>query len=160
MTQNDFRVYNLVFTSIGTMVCHVNVSKSPGDSIIFYTTCSSLHHEEMIKTHLLPVVAVEYSGCFKQVLTACEESVKYCSIVYLSVVTNYIKVIKVWDIDTGMKVFEFCNVHDESPITTIMLDDTGKKLVTGGQDGKIKIWNYNNGSCVRIMDKGIICSFF
>ena len=62
--------------------------------------------------------------------------------------------IKIWDIDTGAKVFEFCNVHDESPITTIMLDDTGRKLITGGQDGKIKIWNYNNGSCIRIMDKG------
>lgn len=97
----------------------------------------SLHHEEMIKTHLLPVVAVDYSKCFKQVLTACEESV-----------------IKVWDIDTGMKVFEFCNVHDGHPITTITLDDTGRKLITGGQDGKIKVWNYNNGSCIRIMDKG------
>ena len=64
--------------------------------------------------------------------------------------------VKVWDIDTGMKVFEFCNVHGDSPITTIMLDDSGRKLVTGGQDGKIKIWNYNNGSCIRIMDKGII----
>jgi len=66
------------------------------------------------------------------------------------------QVVKVWDIDTGMKVFEFCNVHNDSPITTIMLDDSGRKLVTGGQDGKIKIWNYNNGSCIRIMDKGII----
>lgn len=59
-----------------------------------------------------------------------------------------------WDIDTGMKIFEFCNAHDTYPITTITLDDTAKKLITGGQDGKIKLWNYNNGSCVRIMDKG------
>ena len=66
----------------------------------------------------------------------------------------YFKVIKVWDIDTGMKVFEFCNAHDGHPIATITLDDTGRKLITGGQDGKIKVWNYNNGSCIRIMDKG------
>ena len=65
------------------------------------------------------------------------------------------KVIKVWDVDTGMKIFEFCNVHDGHPITAIALDDTGRKLITAGQDGKIKIWNYNNGSCIRIMDKGI-----
>ena len=64
------------------------------------------------------------------------------------------QVVKVWDIDTGMKVFEFCNAHSGDPITTITLDDTGRKLITGGQDGKIKVWNYNNGSCIRIMDKG------
>ena len=66
----------------------------------------------------------------------------------------HIKVIKVWDSETGMKVFEFCNVHDGHPITTMTLDDLGRKLITGGQDGKIKVWNYNNGSCIRIMDKG------
>jgi len=54
-----------------------------------------------------------------------------------------------------MKIFEFCNAHDEYPITSIALDDTGRKLITAGQDGKVKIWNYNNGSCIRIMDKGM-----
>ena len=64
--------------------------------------------------------------------------------------------IKVWDIDTGMKISEFCHVHDTSPITTVTMDDSRKKLITGGQDGKIKIWNHNNGSCIRILDKGIL----
>ena len=36
---------------------------------------SGIHHEKMIKTHLLPVVAVEYSECFKQIITAGEDSV-------------------------------------------------------------------------------------
>ena len=68
--------------SLLTIACRLIKYPSDTDSIMFYTTCSSLHHEEMIKTHLLPVVAVEYSKCFKQVLTACEESVKYHSTVY------------------------------------------------------------------------------
>ena len=66
------------------------------------------------------------------------------------------KVVKVWDIDTGIKVFKFFNAHNGGSITTITLDDTGRKLIMGGQDGKIKVWNY---SCIQTMDKGsYLCS--
>lgn len=33
---------------------------------------------------------------------------------------------------------------------------TPLRVVTGGQNGKIKVWNYNNGQCVRVLDKGDI----
>lgn len=55
-----------------------------------HTTCSSLHHEEMIKTHLLPVVAVDYSPCFNQVLTGCEESVLQQYIIKYQLLLTYI----------------------------------------------------------------------
>lgn len=28
------------------------------------------------------------------------------------------------------------------------------RLITGGRDGCIRIWNYNNGHCLRTMMKG------
>ena len=26
--------------------------------------------------------------------------------------------------------------------------------MTGGDNGKIQVWNYNNGQCIRVLDKG------
>jgi len=30
------------------------------------------------------------------------------------------------------------------------------RLITGGRDGLIKIWNYNNGHCLKVLQKGKI----
>ncbi len=32
-------------------------------------------------------------------------------------------------------------------------DDSGKRLITGGRDGLCKIWNFNNGHCLKILKK-------
>ena len=32
-------------------------------------------------------------------------------------------------------------------------DDTGRRLITGGRDGLCKLWNFNNGHCLRILRK-------
>lgn len=32
-------------------------------------------------------------------------------------------------------------------------DDSGRRLITGGRDGTCKIWNFNNGHCLRILKK-------
>lgn len=29
------------------------------------------------------------------------------------------------------------------------------RLVTGARNGTIKLWNYNNGQCIRSLDKGM-----
>ena len=35
-----------------------------------------------------------------------------------------------------------------------------RRVVTGGQNGQIKVWNYNNGHCVCMLDKGIhVCMY-
>ncbi len=28
------------------------------------------------------------------------------------------------------------------------------RVVTGGQNGRIKVWNYNNGQCVHVLEQG------
>ena len=92
--------------------------------------------------------------------------------------------VKVWDIFTGRAVFEFKTEDSGGRtksqeaidgISAIEIDKSGKRLVhilssldntmechymctsrlvTGTQNGQLKLWNYNNGHCIRILDKG------
>ena len=32
-------------------------------------------------------------------------------------------------------------------------DDTGRRLITGARDGTCKIWNFNNGHCLKVLRK-------
>jgi WD40 repeat protein len=61
--------------------------------------------------------------------------------------------IKLWDIETGRDIFEFSNAHGDQIVTCMTFDDSGKRLITGGRDGLCKIWNYNNGHCLKILKK-------
>ena len=31
-------------------------------------------------------------------------------------------------------------------------DPSGRRLITGGQDGSLKIWNFNNGACLNVLE--------
>lgn len=88
------------------------------------------------------------------------------------------QVIRVWDFDTGRLVSEFGSTH---AVTCMTFDLTGRRytqigsrnvlllhkhpvkltfyrLITGGRDGCLKIWNYNNGQCLKTLKKGeILC---
>ena len=55
--------------------------------------------------------------------------------------------------ETGKEVFEYSNAHGEHSITCLAFDDQEKRLITGGRDGLCKIWNYNNGHCLRVLIK-------
>lgn len=92
------------------------------------------------------------------------------------------QVVKVWDFDTGRQVFEFGGGRDLSVITCMTFDSKGRRfstwcslrkcshkiyllhrttacscacrLITGGRDGCLKIWNFNNGQCLKTLKKG------
>ncbi len=53
--------------------------------------------------------------------------------------------------ETGKDVFEYTNAHDEAAITCMTFDETGRRLITGGRDGTCKLWNFNNGHCLKIL---------
>ncbi|XP_036392841.1 WD repeat-containing protein on Y chromosome [Megalops cyprinoides] len=84
-------------------------------------------------SHREPVLCCGYSGAFRQVVSCTEGSV-----------------VKVWDFDTGSQVFEFGSAHGVSAITCLTFDPQGRRLVTGGRDGSLKVWNFNNGQCLKI----------
>lgn len=50
-----------------------------------------------------------------------------------------------WDSETGEKTFQFMATSDSIEITTITLNNDGKKVLTGSKDGSVKIWNYTTG---------------
>lgn len=59
--------------------------------------------------------------------------------------------VSVWDVDTGSKIMQFSQAHGEAEITAMSFDPSGRRLITGGRDGTIKIWNFNNGACLSVL---------
>ncbi len=55
--------------------------------------------------------------------------------------------------NTGKCSFEFSHAHGEYAVTCLAFDDQEKRLITGSRDGLVKIWNYNNGHCLKILRK-------
>ena len=39
-------------------------------------------------------------------------------------------------------------------ISVMTFDPTLRRLITGARDGAVKIWNFNNGACLREMQVG------
>ncbi|XP_055492844.1 WD repeat-containing protein on Y chromosome isoform X1 [Leucoraja erinacea] len=91
------------------------------------------HH---VISHKEPALCCVYCREFRQVISCSEGSV-----------------IKVWDLDTGNLAFEFSGAHGGAAICCMTFDDSGRRLITGGRDGCVKIWNHNNGHCLKILKK-------
>ena len=51
----------------------------------------------------------------------------------------------VWDIENGALLSKFGNAHGTAKITAACFDDTGRRLVTAGSNGEIKVWNFSSG---------------
>ncbi len=88
-----------------------------------------------ITSHEKPLCAALYNENFNQVVSGCHGSV-----------------VSVWDIDTGEKTIEFSCCHSVMEITAMAFDPTGRRLITGSSDGSIKIWNFNNGACLSVLE--------
>ena len=58
----------------------------------------------------------------------------------------------VWDVETGEKTMQFSRCHGDVELTAMTFDTSGRRLITGGRDGTLKIWNFNNGACLSVME--------
>ena len=103
--------------------------------------------EEDPTSHPKPLCAALYNNLFHQVVSACHGSV-----------------VNVWNVDTGEKAIMFTNAHDGHEITAMSFDPSKRRVLTGSRDGSIKIWNFNNGACLRELSAiddsevtGIVC---
>lgn len=103
--------------------------------------------EDEVRSHAKPLCGALYNDLFKQVVSACHGSV-----------------VNVWHLDTGEKAIMFKNAHDGHEITSLCFDPTKRRLITGSRNGSVRIWNFNNGACLRELPPvhdgeitGIIC---
>ncbi|QDZ24146.1 WD40 repeat domain-containing protein [Chloropicon primus] len=60
--------------------------------------------------------------------------------------------VNVYNVETGEKVFAFDDVHQNSTLSAWSFDNSGRRLLTGGQDGTLKMWNFNNGQCLKVFN--------
>ncbi|XP_071951711.1 cilia- and flagella-associated protein 337-like [Antedon mediterranea] len=93
-------------------------------------------HADIAITHKEPVLCAKYNSSFQHIVTCSEGSV-----------------VKLWDFETGNAVFEFSQAHDDQAITCMTFDVSGRRLITGGRDGRLKVWNYNNGHCLKRLER-------
>jgi WD40 repeat protein len=90
--------------------------------------------QDMVQSHRNAISGVAYSACFNHLISACRNGV-----------------VKAWDMSTGKKVFEFS--VGSCGISSIEIDKSGKRIVTGSPNGQLKVWSYNSGECLKTLDK-------
>ncbi|XP_041352298.1 WD repeat-containing protein 64-like isoform X2 [Gigantopelta aegis] len=84
-------------------------------------------------THDRPLSQVLYNSELNQVVSVCTESF-----------------LKVWEMDTGKVIYSITEAHGPGiEITAITLDKSGYRLVSGGYDGSIKIWDFGAGQMIK-----------
>ncbi|XP_077197934.1 cilia- and flagella-associated protein 337-like isoform X2 [Paroedura picta] len=103
---------------------------------VLHLRLSSTPDPNMVKSHKEPVLCCKYNKVFRHVVS-CSESSE----------------VKVWDFENGKQLFEFGDAHGGSAITCLTFDSSGRRLITGGRDGCLKIWNYNNGHCLHTLKR-------
>ncbi|XP_068786218.1 cilia- and flagella-associated protein 337-like [Struthio camelus] len=103
---------------------------------LLYLKLRPLPEHRLVVSHVEPVLCCKYNRAFRQVVSCSEGST-----------------VKVWDFETGKQLFEFTRAHGDAAITCLTFDGSGRRLVTGGRDGCLKIWNYNNGHCLNTLKR-------
>ncbi|XP_046579795.1 WD repeat-containing protein 64-like [Haliotis rubra] len=84
-------------------------------------------------THDRPLSQILYNSELHQAVSVCTESF-----------------IKVWEMETGKLVYSIPEAHGPGvEITALTLDQSGYRLVSGGYDGSIKIWDFGAGQEIK-----------
>uniref|UniRef100_A0A674JU53 WD repeat domain 49 n=1 Tax=Terrapene triunguis TaxID=2587831 RepID=A0A674JU53_9SAUR len=89
-----------------------------------------------VTSHGKAVTCVLYNSVFKQVISSDTGST-----------------VTFWLIDTGQKIKQFTGCHGNAEISTMTLDATETRLLTGSTDGTVKIWDFN-GHCHHKLNVG------
>ncbi|XP_071080173.1 WD repeat-containing protein 64-like [Haliotis cracherodii] len=84
-------------------------------------------------THDRPLSQILYNSELHQAVSVCTESF-----------------IKVWEMETGKLVYSIPEAHGPGvEISALTLDQSGYRLVSGGYDGSIKIWDFGAGQEIK-----------
>lgn len=59
--------------------------------------------------------------------------------------------VSVWEMETGRRTAEFSVSGDQQvELTTMCLDESERRLLTGLRDGTLKMWSYTTGECLLV----------
>nr|DBA28938.1 TPA: hypothetical protein GDO54_009221 [Pyxicephalus adspersus] len=94
---------------------------------------SATQHGLSSASHNEPVTSCLYNYHYQQIISCTEASI-----------------VKTWDLLTGQLICEVQAAHGCSAVTCLALDSGGNRLVTGGSDGSLKLWNYTSNSIIFI----------
>uniref|UniRef100_A0A8C2NKX2 Uncharacterized protein n=1 Tax=Capra hircus TaxID=9925 RepID=A0A8C2NKX2_CAPHI len=92
------------------------------------------HEPHSVVSHKESGVCCRDNPTFRQVVSCSEASV-----------------VKVWDFETGRLLSGFTGAHGNAGITCLTFDSSGRRLITGGRDGCLKIRSYNSGQCLHTL---------
>ncbi|XP_073511852.1 cilia- and flagella-associated protein 337-like isoform X2 [Phyllobates terribilis] len=84
-------------------------------------------------SHSEPVTRCLYNQLFQQIISCSEGSV-----------------MRTWDLLTGQLLGEVRAAHGHSAITCMALNIDGNRLVSGGKDGSLKLWDYTSNALTPI----------
>ncbi|KAM4889331.1 cilia- and flagella-associated protein 337 [Thomomys bottae] len=82
-----------------------------------------------VRSHTKAITCVLYNSLAKQVISADVGSA-----------------VSFWMVDTGQKIKQFTGCHGNAGISAMALDANETRLLTGGTDGTVKVWDFN-GHC-------------
>ncbi|XP_008573482.1 PREDICTED: WD repeat-containing protein 64 [Galeopterus variegatus] len=89
-------------------------------------------------THEREINVMLYNKYFRQVLTVCSESI-----------------IKVWEFETGLQIYQILDPHGFSvELTSAAVDESGFLFATGAHNGTVKIWDFGSGQEMKMLLEG------
>jgi len=91
----------------------------------------NLHGTTLALSHPSPITSCGYNHTFSQVVTSDETGL-----------------IRVWDLESNRKTFEFAT---KVPVSCINFDNTHRRLIVGCRDGTARIYNHNNGGLLKML---------
>nr|XP_058934943.1 WD repeat-containing protein 64 isoform X1 [Kogia breviceps] len=129
----DTQIYSMVFDSNHGMLV-------TGSSVMdMYPLTRMIQDAKQVPhTHEREINVMLYNKYFHQVLTICSESV-----------------IKVWELETGLQMYQILDPHGFNvELTSAAIDESGFLFATGAYNGTVKIWDFGSGQEMKVLPEG------
>ncbi|XP_058165465.1 WD repeat-containing protein 64 [Dasypus novemcinctus] len=129
----DMQIYSMVYDSNHGMLI-------TGSSVMdMYPLTRMIQDTKQVPhTHEREINVMLYNKTFHQVLTICSESI-----------------IKVWELDTGLQIYQILDPHGFNvELTAAAVDESGFLFATGAYNGTLKIWDFGSGQEMKVLSEG------
>ncbi|XP_022434877.1 WD repeat-containing protein 64 isoform X1 [Delphinapterus leucas] len=129
----DMQIYSMVFDSNHGMLV-------TGSSVMdMYPLTRMIQDAKQVPhTHEREINVMLYDKYSRQVLTICSESV-----------------IKVWELETGLQMYQILDPHGFNvELTSAAIDESGLLFATGAYNGTVKIWDFGSGQEMKVLPEG------